>query len=330
MGKKKFRSFLADRLEEFVLSKYASGVWTRQPDNNLYNFDSFLAKEYPYDKVLTDKMLEWCKRRQTERESTCSKRTHAIWDFVEYSNRQGWSDLKIDRVVKWEPCTYVPHYFTKEELSLFFRECDSYAIYLREHQGTKDCQLISLEMPVYFRLLFSSGLRTCEARWLKRGEIDFSTGVVEIKKSKGGHQHRIVLHPTMLELLRKYDETMEKIMPGRIHLFPNKKDMPHRDYPPARFFNKVWEKVSSERARPYDFRSNYAVTNISKWDNHGYEFSGKLMFLSRSMGHVNIGSTYHYFHVTPMLNDKLRARTSDNFSKLAPSVQESKVYRDEE
>jgi hypothetical protein len=58
--------------------------------------------------------------------------------------------------------------------------------------------------------------------------------------------------------------------------------------------------------------------NISKWENHGYELSGKLLFLSRSMGHSNIQSTYGYFHITPMLTDKLKRNTGENFNSLLP------------
>lgn len=207
-------------------------------------------------------------------------------------------------------------------MKTFFNECDKYFANLRRHQGKKACQLLSLEVPVYFRLLYSSGLRTCEARWLKRSDVDFDTGVVKVEKSKGGHQHRIVLHPTMLELMRKYDAAIDKIMPERIYLFPDQHGNCYSDKLSNYYFRKIWPKVSNERARAYDLRSNYAVMNISSWDLHGYEFSNKLMFLSRSMGHVNINSTYHYFHVTPMLTEKLKSLTNDGFSEMTPTPNE--------
>lgn len=322
MKKRKFKSFIALQLDEFVLYQLSSGIWIKGPDYNLFNFDAFLYREYRNGTVLTEEMLKWCKCRVSEKLSTCYKRTHAVWDFVEFSNSKGWSDLCVERIKKWEPCTYEPHFFTKEELKTFFNECDKYFANLRRHQGKKACQLLSLEVPVYFRLLYSSGLRTCEARWLKRSDVDFDTGVVKVEKSKGGHQHRIVLHPTMLELMRKYDAAIDKIMPERIYLFPDQHGNCYSDKLSNYYFRKIWPKVSNERARAYDLRSNYAVMNISSWDLHGYEFSNKLMFLSRSMGHVNINSTYHYFHVTPMLTEKLKSLTNDGFSEMTPTPNE--------
>ena len=119
MKKRKFKSFIALQLDEFVLYQLSSGIWIKGPDYNLFNFDAFLYREYRNGTVLTEEMLKWCKCRVSEKLSTCYKRTHAVWDFVEFSNSKGWSHLCVARIRKWEPCTYEPHVFTKEELKTF-------------------------------------------------------------------------------------------------------------------------------------------------------------------------------------------------------------------
>lgn len=176
-----------------------------------------------------------------------------------------------------------------------------------------------LEFPVFFRLLFSSGMRTCEARELKRSDIDFITGVVNINKSKGVDKHRIVLHESMLTLLLQYDQAIGKVFPDRTYFFPAEGDTPHKASWESYHFRNIWSRISKESARPYDFRHHYACTNISQWKNHGFEFSGRLLFLSRSMGHKNIQSTFGYFHVTPMLTDKLRNNCEKALDELLPS-----------
>lgn len=103
-------------------------------------------------------------------------------------------------------------------------------------------------------------------------------------KSKSIDEHGVVLHDSMLQLLRHYYQAMERVMPNRIYLFPDKKDEPHKIRWGCTFFKKIWSKVSDEKAVEYDLRSLYAVSNISKWENHGYELSGKLLFLSRIWG----------------------------------------------
>lgn len=166
-------------------------------------------------------------------------------------------------------------------------------------------------------------MRTCEARELKRADVDFQTGVVNIEKSKGIDKHRVVLHESMLKLLRQYDQAIGNVLSERIYLFPSTSDKPHRAAWEGYHFRNLWPRISQESARPYDFRHHYATTNISQWEKHGFEFSGKLLFLSRSMGHKNIQSTFGYFHLTPMLTDKLRKNCGDAFDDLLPSNPEN-------
>lgn len=71
-------------------------------------------------------------------------------------------------------------------------------------------------------------MRTCEARELKRVDVDFQTGVVNIEKSKGVDKHRVVLHESMLKLLCQYDQAIGKVFSERIYLFPSTGDKPHR------------------------------------------------------------------------------------------------------
>ncbi|MFR1750447.1 MAG: tyrosine-type recombinase/integrase [Parabacteroides distasonis] len=153
-------------------------------------------------------------------------------------------------------------------------ECDSYVIRSYQERRHIITLLNRLQLPVYFRLLYSSGMRTCEVRWLKCSDVNFESGIVKIIKSKSIDEHVIVLHDSMLQLLQNYNQAMEKVMPNRIYLFPDKKDEPHKIRWGCTFFKKIWSKVSDEKAVEYDLRSLYAVTNISGWENHGYELSG--------------------------------------------------------
>lgn len=312
--KRPFKSFLAPLFEEFILSRQAAGVWCNTYHENLHHFDNHIVGNFPNMRILTDEMIFWCNRRQTENGNSCRVRTTVVWNFVEYARKRKWTDVEPRREPANIPCSYVPHYFTHEELTSFFYECESHLILLSNMQGNFNAKLNRLELPIFFRLLLSSGMRTYEARWLKCRNVNFETGVIEIERSKGADQHRVVLHESMLSILRKYNEAMSKLMPGREHLFPDKNDGVHTASWESYHFRNIWRKISTESACPYDLRSQYAVMNITKWENHGYELSGKLLFLSRSMGHRSIQSTYGYFHITPMLTDKLKRNTGKNFN----------------
>lgn len=320
MTRKPFKSKLSQKFEEFVEMCITSGQWNRSYDYNLRNFDKYIAACYPDSEELTDEMLNWCNCRNTEKNNTCISRTAPVRNFLKYANKRGWSNLRPLPLPASEANSYIPHFFTQDELSAFFKECDSYV--MRSYQKHKHIitLLNRLQLPVYFRLLYSSGMRTCEARWLKCSDVDFKSGMIKIVKSKSIDEHCVVLHESMLQILRCYNQTMERVMPNRTYLFPDHEGKIRKARWGEEFFKKIWYKISNERAVEYDLRSFYAVSNISKWENHGYELSGKLLFLSRSMGHKNIRNTFGYFHLTPMLTDKLIRNCSKKFSELLPQI----------
>lgn len=115
--------------------------------------------------------------------------------------------------------TYIPHAFTTDELKNFFRECDN--IVMSKHSLAS--QLTKLTCPVLFRLLYSSGIRTTEARLLKRKNVDFINGIIDIQGSKGYDQHYVALHPSMTDILRKYDRAVDRIIPSRVYFFQSAK-----------------------------------------------------------------------------------------------------------
>lgn len=59
-------------------------------------------------------------------------------------------------------------------------------------------------------------MRTTEAILLERNDVDLENGVVSIRRGKGYDQHYVVLHDTMLDLMRTYDGRMNELVPNRM------------------------------------------------------------------------------------------------------------------
>lgn len=53
-----------------------------------------------------------------------------------------------------------------------------------------------------FRLLYSTGMRTTEARLLRVIDVDLPHAVINIRKSKNSIEHYVALHPSMAALLK--------------------------------------------------------------------------------------------------------------------------------
>lgn len=318
--KRPFRSCLAKQFEEFVYSKRASQRWCQSYEENLHFFDNYCADMFPNASVLTEKMLEWCNERPTENGNSCRCRITVVSNYVKYAQEKGWTEVVALQVPSTKPCTYVPHAFTKDELTRFFQICNRNIMDSFNNQDSIFNRLNKLELPVYFRLLLSTGMRTNEARWLKRSDVNLVDGVININQSKGANQHRVALHASMLRLLKRYDEHMSKVMPNRTCFFPNKDDCFHRPAWAEYHFRNIWKEVSKEPAHLYDLRSHYAVVNVTRWKDLGFELHDKLLYLSRTMGHRHVSSTYGYFNLSPTLADKIKSLTEESFNNLLPKL----------
>ena len=129
----------------------------------------------------------------------------------------------------------------------------------------------------------------------------------------------------MWNLLIDYDSSMSKYMPDRVYFFPSPTDTPRQEQWLTTVFRKVWKNVSPNMsAVPYNFRHNYAITNINSWENIGYEINDKLVYLGRTMGHVKFSSTMHYFHLAPCFADKLKQKGTEPYKTILPQDDEEK------
>lgn len=294
---------------------------------NLIRFNNFLAKNYPNEGILTEQMVcGWCDRRQTENNVSRNTRVIPIRNFLKYAVSRGLLDVSVPSVLVQKQSPRDPHIFTEDELALFFQSTTELSFDKREYD--KQCVLKRMIVPVYFRLLYSTGMRTNEARELRCEDVDLASGVISIVNTKGHDQHRVALHPSMLELLKRYNAAVEKIMPNRRTFFPTESDTFHAIGWQASVFRSLWSKISPIDARAYDLRSNYAVRNISSWTYEGPAWFDKLIYLSHSMGHRKIGSTCYYFHLSPSFPITLEEKSGAQLHSILPDF--DIFYDDEE
>lgn len=315
-----YLSGLSSDLERFVSYRKASGTWNEHVSaQNLKYFDRHCAENYPSSQCLTQEMLDsWCAQRNTETSRSCYTRTLIVREFAKYLCDRRLTEAIVPKAPKMAGRKYIPYPFTDEELTRFFKACDSIIPYKNRPASV----LRKIQCPTFFRLLYSSGMRTTEARHLKCRDVDLEHGVINIRKSKGSDQHYVALHDTMTDLLRRYDTAAKKLQPGRIYFFESLKGSCYgRDWVNDNF-KKIWESSNgaSKGMIPYDLRHHYAIENISSWEDDAFTFSDKLYYLSKSMGHRHIQSTLYYYSIVPRLADKLRIKTEEGFNEIVPEV----------
>jgi len=312
-----FNSFLSPQIKSFIAYRKASDNWNDVYEWILHRFDDYCSSRYPDSTALSQEMVDnWCKQRNTEINNTCITRNHAVVGLIKYLSARGKTDVNLPILPQSEHQTYIPHAFTEQEINDFFNACDN--ISCNNDSPQKYARKITL--PVLFRLLYSSGIRTTEARLLRREDVDLQNGVLDIQFSKGYDQHYVVLHESTTDLLRRYDTAIGKVYPNRKYFFPAHNGAYQSRHWLTWNFRQIWGKVSTARAVPYDFRHNYAIKNINKWINTGFDFDDKLLYLSKSMGHRDIESTKYYYSLVPGLADILEEKTNADFEDIVPEV----------
>lgn len=315
---KKFCSFLAPQIHSFIRYRQASQHWNDSSyEENLMLFDHYCHCNYPNDVELTQEMADsWCRQRDTEENNSCRSRIYVVCSFIRFLNERGLSSVLPPQIPRKEKRTYIPHPFTEDEIARFFHECDSIPV---ANKG-KETLVRKLTLPVFFRLLYSSGIRTNEARLLLREGADLDKGILDIQYSKGHDQHYIVLHDSMLEIMRSYDAVISKVVPERVYFFPSIRNGHFNRNWVTKNFKLLWYRVNTAHATAYEFRHPYAVENINRWIGQGFDFHDKLVYLSKSMGHTTLESTKYYYSIVPGLSQILEEQARESSDWMIPEV----------
>lgn len=210
---REYESCFALLIRDFIAYRKASGRWNEASYGpNLRVFDRFCAMNYPDSVHLTQEMVDrWCRQRDSETNNSCRSRIYVVYSFIKYLSERGLSEVLPPRIPRKERVTYIPYAFSGDEIRSFFKACDN----LPDIPKTRNVLIRRITVPVLFRLLYSSGIRTTEARLLECADVDVGNGILNIRYSKGHDQHYIALHDSMADLMRRYDSAIREWFPSR-------------------------------------------------------------------------------------------------------------------
>jgi integrase len=295
---KEYSSVLGPYISGLVATKKATGYRYESAEFYLRYFDRYCSLRAECKSLSRELVLEWVKAKDGESPRTHRARISPIRQLGKYMQSLGVSDaFVLASALSRKVERYVPHFFTSQELAVFFKACDT----LAPHGVMRARHLV---LPVFFRLLYCCGLRTCEARTLRVENVDLRNGQIDILRSKGCRSRRLPLPQDLLELLRIYDARVSEIYAGRIYFFPTRRSNCYSCGNVGVVFRKMWkvaglEEASGRKSRAYDFRHHFALSNLNRWVAAGIDVNSMLPYLSRYMGHSCIESTDYYLHLVP-------------------------------
>lgn len=256
--------------------------------------------QQPLSQEIVNKWLS--PRLETESAISYQTRYYHFISFLRFANEHGYTNIAEPSKPKPAKSTYIPHIMTFEETKRFFEACDqlsSIPFHSKSPKMQRRQRLVRIEVPVFYRLMYSTGMRPPEVRCLMRTDVNLQTGEVHVHNTKGYAEHILVLHDSMLHLLKQYDERMDMMMPNRIYMFPDEDGNLYDASWQNRMFQKCWHIANDTKCVAYCFRHHYAVDNINKLIGEGIEANEKLVALSKSMGHASFQETLHYYSLVP-------------------------------
>lgn len=316
---KTLNSHFSSQISSFLNYKRALGFLYSEEERILLSFDKLCQTDFPQETKLTQE-LAFCisEHRPTEGEWTRGKRIGVMREFAKYLNRIGEYAYILPTGLVREPQRYIPHIYSKKELTTIFRTIDS-----RKFNG--HFPLNHLTMPVIFRLIYCCGLRPSEARLLQCHNINFSTREMKIIESKGHKDRLVMLSEDMAALCEKYDAHARIIYPHRKYFFHSPDYRSDGGMLSSVGITGAFKRFIKESKIPenpgnaprlYDLRHTFATHRLYEWVANGENIDALLPVLGDYMGHEHLSHTAYYIHVAKDIYPSINAWSDNVYSEI--------------
>jgi integrase len=152
-------------------------------------------------------------------------------------------------------------------------------------------------------LLACTGLRISEALGLKIPEVDLQKGLLLVRDSKFHQTRWVPLHPTALAPLKRYSRQRQQRFPFAEHFFASEQGMALAYSTVHAVFSRLRQAIVHEGCSPriHDLRHTHACRVLQRWQASRQGASGRVLILSRYLGHHHVRDTYWYLHALPEL-----------------------------
>lgn len=175
-------------------------------------------------------------------------------------------------------------------------------------------------------MLYSCGLRLTEARLLKVSDVDLAEGVITVTNAKLGKQRQLPISPEMLERLWSYHQSIHLLSSPADWFFPGYDGNPMTMGNVEKNLRKfLWKADISHGGRSkgpkvHDFRHTMAVHCLRGWVLEGKDLRALLPVLQAYLGHVSLGDTAYYLHLTADLFSNITEQMEQALGNIIPKA----------
>jgi integrase/recombinase XerD len=312
---------LTDAITALVAEKRAVGYKYAAEERVLDRFAAFCRAEFPElgapDQASVEAWLSAARRRAVT-PATLQTLAAPVRELARWLGRRGVPAYVLPKGALPRPVRYVPHIYTDQELAALFSQTDR----------CRYCSLVPfrhLVMPVLFRTIYACGLRASEARLLRAGDVDITTGVLQIRDAKGGKDRQVPVSAPLRERLTDYHAQIAG-RSGGDWFFPGRAGQPltlgNIDKNFRRFLwqARIPHGGRGHGVRVHDLRHAFAVNNLRSWFAHGQDVGALLPVLQTYMGHSSIADTAYYLRLTAESYPHITAQVQRAVGDVVPPI----------
>ena len=308
-------------IQQFIEKKKSIGFVYEHEEWELKHFDQFCCEKGVSEPSLSRALvMEWGQLRENEYKTTSGSRFSVIRQF-------GLFLLSLD-MEAYLPSNYSyrskskTHVLSDDEIIAVFRIID------QRHpvHSNSDFQRLSLEYRIILRLIYCCGLRISEARLLKKQDVDFESGTLRIKQSKGYKDRLVYFASDVKQLLLQYhSEIISQYQCQTVWFFPGR--YPDRPLPVVTIdmvFRNAWNQTPfaatcDKAPTVHSLRHTFVVKRMNLWMEQGVSLKEMLPYLSRYLGHASPNETFYYYHQVDSAFRIVRQRDKSS-SSVIPEV----------
>lgn len=319
MNEQTYSSIFKTEFHDLVEIKKALGFKYNAQASAFRRIDAFFNENSLSEKTVPKELCDkWTRRRSHESTANWSRRISTMRVFCRYLADIGIPAYVPPKGIVRKPPRYNAHIYTDDELKRFFAAVD------QSRSVPSECPYRSQVMPVFFRILYTSGMRVSELRLARIRDMDLEQGHIIVKDAKN-HKDRIVpIHPTLTARCRvlkesihtdsSEDEYFFMMRPGRAMPLANV----YRNF--RRYLDKAGISHTGHGPRIHDFRWTYCVNLLRRWVNEGKDLMAYMPYMKTMMGHEGFEETAYYLKLTAEMYPSIRNGLKSSFLDLIQEV----------
>jgi integrase len=307
-----------EHIQNHVELKRAVGYQYDADAAHLKRFDQFTLEKYTHANALTKEIvLDWCSKKTYEAQANQCSRASILRQFGKYLDSIGIKAYVLPQGYYPTKKQYMPYIYTADELTRFFAETD-------KCRCCYESPYRHLIMPLFFRMVYTCGLRVSEARLLKVEDVDLTQGILSIHHSKKDNSRLIPMSDTLTARCRCYSENVHPFPKDTDYYFPALGGRPMTITNVYHNFRRfLWRAGISHGGRGkgpriHDFRHAYACHCLKKWVAQGKDLTVYLPVLKTYLGHDSFSETAYYLRLTADVFPDITLKLEGEYPDMIP------------